>query len=107
MHLGSLKSLGKYGDKNLKYVLLNNNSHDSVGGQKTFVDEINFNQLSKSIGFKKFYLIKERKTINQVLNSFLKTNKSSFLEVRIKQASNKKLPRPENLKNIKKEFMSA
>ena len=33
MHLGSIKTIGSFGKNSLKYVLLNNNSHDSVGGQ--------------------------------------------------------------------------
>ena len=53
MHLGSIKTAGTFANKNFKYVLLNNNSHDSVGGQNTYADKINFRQLSKSLGFKK------------------------------------------------------
>ena len=32
MHLGSIKTAGTFANKNFKYILLNNNSHDSVGG---------------------------------------------------------------------------
>ena len=35
MHLGSIKTAGTFANKNFKYILLNNNSHDSVGGQNT------------------------------------------------------------------------
>ena len=37
MHLGSIKTLGEFSKNNLKYILLNNNSHDSVGGQSTYM----------------------------------------------------------------------
>ena len=58
MHLGSIKTAGTFANKNFKYILLNNNSHDSVGGQNTYANDINFEKLSKSLGFKKFYSIK-------------------------------------------------
>ena len=57
MHLGAIKTAGTFANKNFKYILLNNNSHDSVGGQNTYSNDINFEKLSKSLGFKKFYSI--------------------------------------------------
>ncbi|MDC1026016.1 phosphonopyruvate decarboxylase, partial [Candidatus Pelagibacter sp.] len=36
MHLGSIKTAGTFAKNNFKYILLNNNSHDSVGGQTTY-----------------------------------------------------------------------
>ena len=33
MHMGSLITFAKYGKSKIKYILLNNNSHRSVGGQ--------------------------------------------------------------------------
>ena len=63
MHLGSIKTAVTFANKNLKYVLLNNNSHDSVGGQSTHANIINFEKLSKSLGFEKFYSIKDDKNI--------------------------------------------
>ena len=61
MHLGSIMTAGNFANKNFKYILLNNNSHDSVGGQITNADNIDFEKLSKSLGFKKFYSIKKTK----------------------------------------------
>ena len=42
MHLGSVKTVGNFANQNFKYVLLNNNSHDSVGGQDTYANDIDF-----------------------------------------------------------------
>ena len=57
MHLGSIKTLGTFANKNLKYILLNNNTHDSVGGQNTYTKNVDLEKLSKSLGFKKFVCI--------------------------------------------------
>ena len=105
MHLGSIKTVASFSKKNFKYILLNNNSHDSVGGQNTYANEINFKNLSKSIGFEKYFLITETKNIKQKINIFLKNKSLSFLEVRVKNTNKNSLPRPKNLKMIKNLFM--
>jgi phosphonopyruvate decarboxylase len=52
MHLGSLISTGFKSKKNFKYILLNNGSHESVGGQKIDTFKVNFKNISKSFGYK-------------------------------------------------------
>ena len=105
MHLGSIKTVAKFAEKNYKYILLNNNSHDSVGGQSTNVDTINFKKLSESLGFKEFYSISNKNGLNKTLKNFIKSKNTSFLEVKVTNSKIKKLPRPENLIKIKNEFM--
>ena len=70
MHLGSIKTVGTIAKKNFKYILLNNNSHDSVGGQSTFIDKVNLDKFSKSMGFDKFYLIQDKKNLKIKLKVF-------------------------------------
>ena len=105
MHLGSIKTAGSFADKNFKYILLNNNSHDSVGGQNTYTNDINFEKLSKSLGFKKFYSIKNDMNLKINIQKFLNGNTLDFLEVKVSNSKIKKLPRPTNLIKIKKLFM--
>ena len=105
MHLGSIKTAGTFANKNLKYILLNNNTHDSVGGQTTYSSRIDFKKLSESLGFKKYYSIKYKKNIKKTLKDFLSQNKLSFLEAKISNNKVKNLPRPMDLKKIKNQFM--
>tara|TARA_S200000501_G_scaffold364594_1_gene397002 strand:- start:754 stop:1848 length:1095 start_codon:yes stop_codon:yes gene_type:complete len=105
MHLGSIKSAGTFANKNYKYIILNNNSHDSVGGQDTYADEINFKRLSSSFGFKKFFCIKNKLNLKKNIQNFLTSKKLSFLEVKISNSKIKKLPRPKDLIKIKNQFM--
>ena len=105
MHLGSIKTAGSFASKNFKYILLNNNSHDSVGGQNTYANDIDFKKLSKSLGFKKFYSIKSDKNLKTNIQKFLKGNTLNFLEVKVSNSKIKKLPRPTNLIKIKNLFM--
>jgi len=105
MHLGSIKTAGTFANKNFKYILLNNNAHDSVGGQSTYANDIDFKKLSKSLGFKKFYSIKNKKNLNQIIKKFLYEKNLGFLEVKVSNSKIKKLPRPTNLIKIKNQFM--
>ena len=105
MHLGSIKTAGTFANKNFKYILLNNNTHDSVGGQSTYAKDINFEKLSKSLGFKKFYSIKDNQNLKKNLKQFLSGNSLNFLEVKVTNSKIKNLPRPKNLINIKNQFM--
>ena len=105
MHLGSIKSAGTFANKNFKYILLNNNSHDSVGGQSTYAKDINFEKLSKSLGFNKFYSINDKKNLKKNIRDFLFGKKLGFLEVRVSNSKIKKLPRPTDLIKIKNQFM--
>ena len=106
MHLGSIKSAGTFAGKNYKYILLNNNTHDSVGGQDTYANKINLEKLSKSLGFKKYYCIKNRKNLKKNILNFLLSKKLSFLEVKIANSKTKNLPRPKDLIKIKNQFMN-
>jgi phosphonopyruvate decarboxylase len=105
MHLGSIKTAGTFANKNFKYILLNNNAHDSVGGQNTYANNINFEKLSKSLGFKKFYLIKDINNLKKNIQNFLSEKNLSFLEVRVSNSKIKNLPRPTDLIKIKNLFM--
>ena len=105
MHLGSIKTMGSFANKNLKYILLNNNTHDSVGGQSTFANNIDFEKFSKSVGFKNFYSIKNKKNLKKTLVKFLGEKNLGFLEVKVSNSKIKKLPRPKDLIKIKNQFM--
>jgi len=105
MHLGSLRTLGKLGHKNIRHILLNNNSHESVGGQPTMANGINFKNLVKSMGYKKYYKISNKNNMSQNIKKFLNSNGPSFLEVIISNGSIDNLSRPKNLIKIKNKFM--
>ncbi len=105
MHLGSMFSCGFDKKINLKHILLNNNSHESVGGQVTGARKINFQKLTKSLGYKNYFRISKKKDIKNVLKKLLKSKESSFLEVLINSKVSKNLPRPKNLLDIKNNFI--
>ena len=105
MHLGSTISNGFFGKKNFKHILFNNNSHESVGGQSTNIDLVNFKNLSLSVGYKKYFKAKNLKEFKLKIIPFLKSKGPTFFEIKIPKGSVRNLTRPKNLLKIKREFM--
>ena len=106
MHLGSAISIRNYSKKNLKYILVNNYSHESVGGQATNIENINIKLFAKSLGYKKYFYTSDKKKLKHTIRNFLNSKDSAFLEVSIKvNKSENILPRPKDLQKVKKEFI--
>jgi len=61
--------------KNIKHIILNNYSHESVGRQKTYSEKINFKNLFSSLGYKKYFFILDL-TLNskKLINKFINTS---------------------------------
>ena len=106
MHLGSLGTVGFFANKNFKHILFNNNSHESVGGQLTNADKIDFKALSKSLGYKRYIIIKNKAGLKNNLKDFVKSSGPVFLEVKICNSSLPNLMRPRNLLKVKQTFMN-
>ena len=107
MHIGSLATIGINAKKNFKHILLNNNSHESVGNQKTGAFKINFEKISKALGYKNYILIDNKKFLKKKLKKFVNLNGPSFLEIKINIGTNKNLGRPSNFKLIKERFINS
>jgi len=105
MHMGSLISTGLKSKANFKHILLNNGSHESVGGQKIDTFKVNFKNISKGFGYKNYYLAKNNLSFNKNLKYFLKSKGPSFFEVYIRSESIKNLSRPKDLIKIKENFI--
>ncbi len=103
MHLGSMLLTSIYKKKNFKYILLNNNAHDSVGSQSTGLNKINLKYFFKSLGINNFKSINKSKQLLNI-NNLMKSDKPIFLEIKTTLQTDKNLPRPKNLLNIKKFF---
>ncbi len=104
MHMGSSLLAAKLAGKNFKYILLNNECHESVGGQSTPITELKIDLFSKSLGYKQYIEINNYKHLDKKLNIFLNSKKSSFLNVKIQPGTISNLLRIKKLKDIKNRF---
>ena len=95
MHMGSLSMVGQQMPKNFKHILINNFVHESVGGQNTASNIINFDLLSKSMNYKNYSFANNESTLIQMLNDFNQHSVGpSFFEIQVKPGSRGDLGRP-------------
>lgn len=105
MHLGSFMLVNKISRKNFKYILIDNESHESIGGQKIDLGKVDFKKLSDAFGFKKYFLLNKKKDLKIKMRQFLKSKGPSFFHVKVKSGTLNNLIRPKNFQSIKKNFM--
>ena len=91
MHLGSQVNLSKM--KNIIHILINNNCHDSVGGQSTPSKNIKFHKIAKEFGYTNTYYVNKITDIKNILNKSLK-KKQVFIEIKSSPGYDKSLSRP-------------
>jgi len=94
MHMGSLAIIGQSRQENLIHVVLNNGSHDSVGGQPTCALDIDLLGIAKCCGYRKVILAKNLREIEGAFNELSDEKGPLFLEIRIKKGSRENLGRP-------------
>ena len=83
---------------------MNNNCHESVGGQINNIRKINLRFFAKTFGFRNYFEIKKKSELNKKIFNFLKSKESTFLNVYINEGTLKNLKRPQNLIDIKNNF---
>ena len=94
MHLGSLTSIAILKPKNFRHILMNNEVHESVGGQKTAAKELDMTAIVNSLGSSKIFNAKTPADLEQKFIDFVSCPGPSFLEVKIQSGSRENLGRP-------------
>ena len=94
MHLGGMAIIGSRKPANYVHIVLNNNAHDSVGGQPTVGGKIDLCGIAKSCGYGRVCSVTGREELCKALESVNAEKKLSFIEVKIKKGARKDLGRP-------------
>ena len=94
MHLGSLTSIAELKPKNFRHILMNNEVHESVGGQATAAKEINLSSVIESFGVSNMFFAESLSELKHKVPEFLSSLRTSFLEVKICPGSRDDLGRP-------------
>ena len=101
MHMGALTNIGITGSKNFKHILINNGCHDSVGGQETNAFNIDFEQLTESVGYK-FIKYNYDDSLENNISYFVESDGPSFIEIKVPPGSRGNLGRPTTTPNENK-----
>lgn len=108
MHGGAMAVIGKAMPQNLIHVVINNEAHESVGGQPTAADHIALPAMAKACGYQYASTAADIAALDAILKEYAAIKGLRFLEIKAAIGSRKELGRP----NIppcrnKKMFMEA
>jgi len=94
MHMGSIVTVGKSGLTNLKHVLVNNAVHDSVGGQPTGGQGVDFPAIARACGYRAAEKVSEAAEIGPALQRLKDEDGPYFLEIQALPGARADLGRP-------------
>jgi phosphonopyruvate decarboxylase len=96
MHLGSLTTIGAMCPKNFIHVVLNNASHESVGGMPTISTSVDMLGIAKAAGYRKVLLISSEEELTTFVESLDSMDVGPiFVEIRVATGSRADLIRPD------------
>lgn len=94
MHMGSLAITGNLKPTGYVHIVFNNAAHDSVGGQPTVADGINFREIALAAGYRNIYVAHDEQTLHEALEKAFSKKGPTFVEVRVMKGARKELGRP-------------
>lgn len=94
MHMGSLAAIGNTGLKNIYHFVINNGSHESVGGQPTIGFDVDIPAIAKGSGYRHVCFITERDALKTILTDIKNLEGPVLIEVRVNMNSRTNLKRP-------------
>jgi phosphonopyruvate decarboxylase len=94
MHMGAMATIGAKKPTNLIHLVINNGSHESVGGQPTVANEISFQKIAQNCGYKDSYCIANLNQLKATLNEIEHKEGPIFIEVKTSIGSRDNLGRP-------------
>ncbi|MBD2568157.1 phosphonopyruvate decarboxylase [Anabaena lutea] len=93
MRLGALATIGYERPANLMHILLDNQCHESTGGQATVSHSIDFSAIASACGYEKVACINTPDELENYLKS--SSEELTFLHIKIKSGIPEKIPRPQ------------
>lgn len=94
MQLGTMATIGNNKPENLVHILIDNNAHDSTGGQKTSSDTVDFEAVAKNCGYTYTCHADSEETLMKALSDIKKTKGLWFLSIQCKLGTRSNLGRP-------------
>ena len=94
MKLGALATIGYYHPANLLHIVLDNESHDSTGGQRTASGVVRFADLAAATNYRRAAAADDPTDVRALVNTLRQQPGPSLLHIKIRQGSPKNLGRP-------------
>lgn len=95
MRTGSMATVGAYRPKNLIHILIDNEVHDSTGGQGTVTGGVSFGTIARGFGYPHIFTTDKIGTFEEILKHVSKIEDGPvFVHIKTKKGSPEKLGRP-------------
>ncbi len=94
MKMGSLATIGFYQPENFLHVILDNEVHDSTGGQQTVSSTVRFAQVAAAANYRAAFAVDRREEIGAAVRELREHAGPSLLHVKIRAGSPAQLGRP-------------
>jgi phosphonopyruvate decarboxylase len=94
MHMGALPAIARLANDNFIHVVINNGSHESVGGQPTDGFFVDFCAIAKACGYMQAISISTENELNTWLATDFLGSTVQFVEIRTDRSSRQNLGRP-------------
>lgn len=106
MHMGGMAVTGANAPKNMVHIVINNASHETVGGMPTVAERIDFVTIAKGCGYENAVCVDNAASLDKALEDAKISDKLSFIEVKCSIGSRADLGRPTTTaKQNKENFM--
>src|SRR5688572_21780813 len=107
MKMGSLATIGFYQPENFLHIVLDNEVHDSTGGQQTASPVVRFAHVAAAANYRSAICVDQREEIRDAVRELRHRAGPSLLHVKIRPGSPEKLGRPTVKPHEVKERFSA
>lgn len=94
MHMGSMALIGSYAPKNIVHIVINNGSHESVGGQPTVAEKLDIVKIAQGCGYPNAISVDSFKDLDKALIDAKTKDELSFIEIKSAIGARSDLGRP-------------
>ena len=94
MHMGAMAVIGSANAPNLLHVVINNGSHDSVGGQPTVAHELDLPAIALACGYRSAVSVSEADEVEAQLVRLRRREGPALLEIKVRKGARADLGRP-------------
>lgn len=96
MHMGAMGVIGTLAPNNLVHIVINNGSHETVGGIPTAAGshDLNLTAIAKACGYQNIYMAENAEELKEVLEEVKCKGKLCFVEVKAAIGARDNLGRP-------------
>lgn len=106
MKMGTLATIGHYRPKGLLHIILDNEAHESTGGQATVSTTADFAAIAAGCGYRYVWRVENLEVLAKVVKEARSAEGPNLVHVKVASGSDPSLPRPDLTPvQVKEQFM--